>query len=156
MKTLSEPTQTRTILSRVVLLIVGCLPIICVYVQFSVVILFGILIAGVYFGLRIVSYGLLAWLVATALLLVLIFSSATFRLSRQGLPFWQLIGLLGSVVSCGVVAFRFGHHGAWILCISAGLASVSSASIIFSAYNTKKRQPNKPEMATPRKPSDQF
>lgn len=145
---LREPTVNRRIISRVILLVVGCLPVLCLHVLLSIVLFVGILYTGIYLGLWIVSGALIWWLLGTTGLAFLIYSSATFNQCRRGLPVWQLAGLISGLVAGIPLAFWFGHTGSWLTCLVASLACCAASYIIFFALRGNLEKPNKPAHPT--------
>jgi hypothetical protein len=88
---------------------------------------------------------LLWWLIGTAALAVLVYSSVTFSLSPRRLPVWQVLGLVvGILLSLPLI---FGFTGEWWASLSAVLASCTAAFILICATRNRPA-PNKTLHAT--------
>jgi hypothetical protein len=74
---------------------------------------------------------LLWWLVGTAGLVVLVYSSATFGAASRRLPIWQVLGLITGVIA--TVPLILGFFGEWWVSVCAVLAACLSGYILFSS-----------------------
>lgn len=133
----------RTVITRIVLAILGCLPLFYFYVWLSIALFLGVLFAGIHFGPWLVLGALLWWGLGTIGLAVLFYSSVTFTPARDGLPTWQLAGLIGGIVAAIPIGFQFASSNGWDGLTAVFLACCSVAYIIFSAFGGNQRIPNK-------------
>ena len=138
--TLSAHIPNRVILTRLALLAIGFLPLFYFYVWLTICTFLVVLFAGIYLGLWIVLGTLLWWVICITGLAVLLYSSATFTSSRQGLPSWQLAGLIGVPVAAIPLGYLFASKGGWVTCLALFLACCSACYIIISAFRGNRRE----------------
>jgi len=132
MRTSEHSSVFRT--PRAVLLLVGCLPMVLAHGMLSLLMVFPVvsLIGGDFRQ----GVFLLWWLVGTAGLGVLVYSSATFTASRR-LDLWQILGLVAGMIMA--VPLILGFAGEWWVSACALLASCTSLYILLSRHQNPER-----------------
>jgi hypothetical protein len=71
------------------------------------------------------------WLAGTAGLVVLVYSSASFRLPPRPIAGWQVLGLLGGTVAS--IPLLFGFAGEWWISVSALLATIAAGFLLIAS-----------------------
>ena len=122
----SEHTQ----ITRVprALLLLACVPMVLAHGFLSLLIVFPL--ASLLAGNLIQGLFLLWWLVGTAGLLVLVYSSATFGRTARPVPLWQVLGLVAGILA--TVPLMLGFFGEWWVRLCAILAACVSGYILLS------------------------
>lgn len=111
------------------LLLLACVPMVLAHGFLSLLIVFPL--ASLLAGNLIQGLFLLWWLLGTAGLLVLVYSSATFGRAVQPLPLWQVIGLVAGMLAS--VPLMLGFFGEWWVSLCAILAACVSGYVILSS-----------------------
>jgi hypothetical protein len=143
-----EHIRTSNVAARTILVVIGCLPtLLYVYVINSILVAW-VLCTGVYLGFWIVAASFLLWLIGTAGLAVLVYSSATFNPSSRRLPIWQRAGLIGGIIAAIPIVFWYGFTGNWWMSMSALMACLAASWILFSSWKGRQRNPDEPCAAT--------
>lgn len=114
---------------------VGCVPMLLAHGTLSLLMVFPLvsLAAGDWRQ----AFFLLWWLIGTAGMVALLYSSVTFRPSSRRLPFWQVGGLLGGILAA--IPLLLGFAGELWVSASALLACSASAYILASTSRSSKR-----------------
>jgi hypothetical protein len=130
---------------RAILLVVGCAPMIVVHGMASLLMIFPL--ASLAAGNWLQALFLLWWLIGSAGLLVLVYSSVTFNPSSRQLPVWQVVALFAGMAT-GIPPI-FGFLGEWWTSVSGLLVCSTSAYILVSTSWS----PERPVGDTPKAPN---
>ena len=111
------------------LLLVACVPMVLAHGFLSFLMVFPLV--SLLGGNLLQGLFLLWWLVGTAGLVVLVYSSATFGRASRRLPIWQVLGLIAGVIA--TVPLILGFFGEWWVAVCAAVAACISGYILFSS-----------------------
>lgn len=123
-----------TRVTRAVLLI-ACVPMVLAYGLLSLLMVFPL--ASLLAGNLIQGLFVLWWLVGTAGLLALVYSSATFGRTVRPFAGWQMLGLVAGMLA--TVPLVLGFFGAWWVPPCAVLADCLSGFILLSSRRRPQR-----------------
>ncbi|HEY9173962.1 MAG TPA: hypothetical protein VI136_16910 [Verrucomicrobiae bacterium] len=134
---MTPPEQTRiSWIARAILLAVGCVPMILIHGMASLLMIFPLFSLAA--GNWLQALFLLWWLIGTVGLMVLVYSSATLAPSSGRLPHWQVVALIGGMISS--IPLILGFLAAWWASVSALLACLASGYILASTSWSSERQ----------------